>query len=364
VRAASAIGALSAVAAVVACGQRAGGEAARADSIPPAAADGRRQPQVATTAGGVEAIPVNRGTQGMRSTTRWVLSPDRRAILVVEDAVSVEGEALPDGFLYASEATDPVVQIDDVWDVAPSPDWTRLAFGRAFVLRAGERDTVPPDEWRRLEGWLPEDVGERDLHTLRRRLEAHTFPASGMSLMLGLGLTQVIWVDSLGLRRVPALPGPTHSLHGWRVRWTPTGDTLAAGAEPRMVQDDAPPSRWVLVRPRRWALYTDTLGGTTDSTHFARVGWVAGPTIELASPVDLSAQRDIAIDGGTVESRDGIIRVTTRGLGGGALTRVIGPGLALAATAGGRFIAALVPRTDAKEHGMRAYPVVYRVTPK
>jgi hypothetical protein len=285
-------------------------------------------------------------------------------MIVVEDPVSVEAEALPDGFLYANEATGAVVQLDNVWDVAPSHDWTRLAFGRAYVLRAGERDTMPPEEWRRLEARLPEDVAERDAATLRRRLEAHTFHASGMSLMLGLGLTQVIWVDSLGPGRVPAPTGPTHSLHGWRVRWTPTGDTLGAGAAPRMVQDDAPPGRWVLVRPRRWAVYTDTLSVTTDSSRFARVDWVAGPTMELASPVDLTVGGAIAIEGGTIESRTGSIYVTRRGPAGRTEVRVVGPGLALAATANGRFIAALVPRAGAKGSEMRAYPVVYHVSSK
>jgi hypothetical protein len=343
--------------AALACGVGGGRGVASGDST----ATGLRDSSTPGAAS-VETLLVNRGTQGMRSTIRWVLSPDRRAIIVLEDPVSVEAEALPDGFLYANEATGAVVQLDSVWDVAPSPDWTRLAFGRAFVLRGGERDTVPPEEWRRLEAQLPEDVTERDTPTLRRRLEAHTFPASGMSLMLGLGLTQVIWVDSLGPGRVAAPTGPTHSLHGWRVRWTPTGDTLGAGAAPRMVQDDAPPARWVLVRPRRWALYTDTLGGTTDSSRFTRAGWIAGPTMELASPVDLSARRDLAIDGGTVESRDGSIRLRKRGSAGKLDAQVVGPGLALAATASGEFIAALVPRVDAKEYGMRAYPVVYHIS--
>lgn len=312
----------------------------------------------------VETLVVNRGTQGMRSTIRWVLSPDRRAIVVVEDPVSVEGEALPDGFLYASEATRGVVQLDNVWDVAPSPDWTRLAFGRAFLLRAGERDTVPAEEWRRLEAQLPEDVAARETAILRRQLETHTFAASGMSLVLGLGLTQVIWVDSLSAGRVAAPAGPTHTLHGWRVRWTPSGDTLGAGAAPRMVQDDAPPAAWVLVRPRRWALFTDTLDAVADSARFARVGWIVGPTIELASPVDLGARREIAVDGGTVESRDGSIRLTKRGPTARPEVYVVGPGMALAATASARFIAALVPRTGAKEHDMRAYPVVYQVSPR
>jgi hypothetical protein len=288
-----------------------------------------------------------------------MLSPDRRDLLVVEDPVSVEAEALPDGFLYASERTGEVLQLDNVWDVAPSPDWTRLAFGKAYLLRAGERDSMPAEEWRRLEGAMPEDVGGRDSRTLRRQLEAHTFAASGMSLMLGFGLAQVVWVDSLRPRHHL---GPTHSLHGWRVRWTPSGDTLAVGAAPRTVQDDAAPSRWVLVRPRMSAIYTDTLGGTTDSSRFARLVWTEGPTIERGSLVDLSPRGEFPIEGGRVESRDGVIRVTAPGAGGRRETREVGPGLALAATARGRFILALVPRTDATEHEMRAYPVVYHIS--
>jgi hypothetical protein len=352
---------VAALAACIACEAGSGHRTAFSDSTPVT------RPEAAADAGradSVEVLQVNRGTQGMRSTIRWLLSPDRRAIVVVEDAVSVEAEALPDGFLYASETTGAIVQLDDVWDVAPSPDWTRLAFGRAYVLRAGERDTMPSDEWGRLEARLPEDVVARDRGMLRRRLEAHAFPASGMALMLGLGLTQVVWVDSLGPGRMPSPAGPTHSLHGWRVRWTPSGDTLAAGAAPRMVQDDAPPARWVLVRPRRWADHSDTLGVTTDSSRFARIAWTVGPTIELATAVDLSAGRTLAIDGGTVESRDGMIRLTRRDPAAGPMWRAIGPGIPLAATANGRFIAALVPRTSAQEHEMRAYPVVYHVIPR
>jgi hypothetical protein len=145
----------------------------------------------------------------MRATVRWVLSPARRSIVVVEDPVSVEADALPDGFLYGSEATGAIVQMDSVWDVAPSPDWTRIAYGRAFVARAGEGDTVPETEWVRLEARLPEDVAMRDSRSLRRVLQAHAFPASGMVAMLGLGLAQVIWLDKLGAGRNPTATGPT-----------------------------------------------------------------------------------------------------------------------------------------------------------
>ncbi len=340
--------------ALMACAR---GGVERSDSIAVGAAD--TAPAVA--ASGIERWAVNRGTQGMRATVRWTLSLDRRAILVVEDPVSVEAEALPDGFLYASERSAAVVQVDNVWDVAPSPDWSRIAFGRAFVLRAGERDTIPVTEWQRVEAGLPEDVAARDTRTLRRRLESHAFPASGMSLMLGLGLAQVLEVDSLSAGRLATVTAPTHSLHGWRVRWTRGGDTLGVGASPRMVQDDAPPTRWVLVRPRRWAVYTDTLGGTTDSSRFVPVTWTAGPTIELANPVDLPPARQLTVDNGRISVRDGSIRLTRRARSGAEATLDVGPGFPLAATATGRFILALVPRTGAREHEMQAYPVVYQV---
>jgi hypothetical protein len=346
----------------LACGAG-GGQAARSGDSASAATAARTSTKagVATRAPDIETIAVNRGTQGMRATVRWMLSPDRSAILVVEDPVSVEAEALPNGFLYASERTGAIVQLDSVWDVAPSPDWTRLAFGRAFILRAGERDTMPRAEWQRLEGQLPEDVTARDANVLRRRLEAHAFPASGMSLMLGLGLTQVMWVDRLGTGRVTAPTGPTHSLHGWRVRWSRGGDTLAVGAAPRAVQDDAPPARWVLVRPRRWAVYSDTLGVITDSTRFAPVVWTTGATMELGSTVSMATNRPLAIEGGRVEARDGAIRVIQRSSAGETDVRAVGPGVPLAATANGRFIVALVPRANAREHEMRMHTVVYHL---
>jgi hypothetical protein len=292
-----------------------------------------------------------------------MLSPDRRAILVVEDAVSIEADPLPDGFLYASEATGAVVQIDSVWDVAPSPDWTRIAFGRAYVLNARERDTMPPEEWLRLEARLPEDVADRDAGRLRRALEANAFPVSGMALMLGLGLTQVIWVDRLTAGRTVAPVGPTHSLNGWRVRWAPRGDTLGAGAAPTSTYDDAPPSRWVLVRPRLWAVYRDSLDVTTDSTRFVSPNWTQGPTMELASPIDLSPP-SLTIDAGTVAVHEGIIRLTARRPDGRTVVRDVGPGIPLAATASGRYILALVARSQPRSIEMAALPTVYHVLPR
>ncbi|MDQ3950927.1 MAG: hypothetical protein M3282_11360, partial [Gemmatimonadota bacterium] len=313
--------------------------------------------------GGVEVWPVNPGGVGLRVTVRWMLSPDRRAILVVHDPVSVEADPIPDGFLYANEATGAIVRMSSVWDVAPSPDWTRLAYGRAYVLNARERDTMPEEEWRRVEAQLPEDVADRRPGRLRRELEARAFPASSMARMDGLGLTQVIWLDRLGAGRAAAPTGPTHSLYGWRVRWTPNGDTLGVGTVPKSTYDDAPPAHWLLVRARFGASYRDSLGITTDSSRFARLSWVEGPTMELANPVDLTRRQVLAINGGSIDARDDSIRVTTHGRDGRTEVRVVGPGIPLAATASGRFVAALVPGPMAQERpqGMPAQLVVYHI---
>lgn len=141
-----------------------------------------------------------------------------------------------------------------------------------------------------------------------------------------------------------------------------SGDTLAVGVAPRAVQDDAPPAGWVLVRPRRFAVYTDRLGATTDSTRFARVAWLQGPTIEMGSPIDVSSGRALSVEGGTIDARGGWIRLTRRSAAGQTDVRDVGPGIPLAATANGRFILALVPRANAREHEMRAQPVMYHIS--
>ncbi len=86
--------------------------------------------------------------------------------------------------------------------------------------------------------------------------------------------------------------------------------------------------------------------------------------MERGTPLELSAGQPIAIEAGTVDSRDGTIRITTRGPDGRPRVRVVGPGIALAATASGRFIAALVPRAaGAGQSEMGAQTVVYHVPP-
>jgi hypothetical protein len=301
---------------------------------------------------------VNTGPHGMAATTRWLLSPDQRSLIVVEDAVGVEAEPVPDGVLFASEHTGAVVQVNGVWDVTPSPDWSRIAWGRAFVFRSGEADSIPRAEWERFLGWLPEDVTEPTIAAMLRRASAYTFPVSGMSYAKAIALTQVLDVAQLTAGRLAVVEAPAVRLEGWRVRWTPGGDTLAIGAAPRMVQDDADASRWTYVRTRPPRTYRDSAGVAPASRRFAPPAWVTGPTIDVSIAVDMNAERHVPSLAATVHSAGGRIVVERRG----ARTEV-GPGAALAATRDGRFIAALRPKRGAGEFDHKYELVVYELAP-
>src|SRR5687767_8823582 len=95
-----------------------------------------------TTAGTGNAIvtvtPVNKGTHGMRERISWLFSPDKKAVLVVADPISVEADALPNAFFFGDEARAFQVQMDSIWDVAVSPDWKWIGFGRAYTVVHGE----------------------------------------------------------------------------------------------------------------------------------------------------------------------------------------------------------------------------------
>jgi hypothetical protein len=120
---------------VIACGERAEppGRAALPDTTDAAAP------------GPVTAIRVNPGQHGMAAVVRWLRSPDGDGLLVLEDWSSTENEPFYDGFLLASEAAGRTLQVDSVWDVAPSPDWSRVAYGEAIRIMVGESDVIPED---------------------------------------------------------------------------------------------------------------------------------------------------------------------------------------------------------------------------
>jgi hypothetical protein len=65
----------------------------------------------------------------------------------------------------------------------------------------------------------------------------------------------------------------------------------------------------------------------------------------------------------TIQTIRGVITLTEPpGLGSTGAQRVVGAGIALAATAGGRYIVALAPRSKPEPNAPSVEPVVYTVT--
>jgi hypothetical protein len=301
--------------------------------------------QPARTGLAVAVIPVNRGAHGMSSRVRWALSSDRRAVLVVEDPRAVENDPVPNGFVFGREDAVPV-QRDSVWDVAPSPDWRRVAYARAYTTRAGETDSVPPSEWHRLAG----SVG-----LLESIVRKNAFPTSGMVRTFGVARPFVI---------APTVVGDTSAsetsvlpiAEGWRVAWTPDGARLAIGAPPEIIGDDASPTRWRLVDPASGASR-----GVTDAASLAQLQWVEGPNLDMSTAVDMKQRRAFRSGDLDIESEDGWIRVYTRGGGRLRSPHIIGPGIALTATANGQFIVAIAPNPAPKSYDPPNFLVVYHI---
>lgn len=299
----------------------------------------------------VQLHPVNNGTHGMMAELRWTFAEGRRAILVVEDPVSIEADPLPDGFVLADERTHAVMQRDSVWDVAPSPDWQRVAFGRAYVIPVGGRNSAGIGQWMR--------VSQRtnlNVDVVRRG----AFPVSGMSGAVGFAqpVVEALSPDSTNpsaLERQVRTPVPMAG--GWRLRWSRDGRTLAVGLAPtRAVADDAEASAWVAVDAESFA----SRGALQDYVALASLEWTRGPRIELTTTPD-PAPRRLEITGGVVESRGGW--VTVRGAASRGRLRVLGPGTALAATRDGHFVLALAPPVTVREGEPRSRAVVYQLVP-
>jgi hypothetical protein len=290
----------------------------------------------------VEVLAVNKGSQGMASRVRWLLSPNGRALIVVHDPAAVEAEPVPDGFIYASEGDGYVYQRDSVWDVAPSPAWNRIAFGQAFIIRNPEApaDTGAVDPWSVVaeHSGMPVDS-----------VRANAFPVSGMSTTLGYSrpmLLQLDAVDSIS-GQVQPLEAPVYLSGGWRVRWLRDSTLLAIGDAPARAQDDSPPRNWNTI-----ALATAEVQGTTSQSRLVPLDWRLGPTLDISVAIDLQSTRPLRVEGASITSAAGWIRRDGK---------VVGPGVALAATRDGRFIAALAPRPNAQVYEAPLEPVVYRV---
>ncbi|HEX6644296.1 MAG TPA: hypothetical protein VF037_06445 [Gemmatimonadales bacterium] len=304
--------------ALAACGgrdasPRAGADTTVPDSAPP---------------GLVSLIRANEGQRGMMGTVRWVLPSDGSSMLIVEDWSSVENEPFFDGFLFASESTGLVVRVDSVWDAAPSPDWNRVAFGAATLIRGGEADVVPADSFRAAAERLGVSVDEA---------QAEQFPASGMAAMAGLAQVGIVDVATGSQRMLPLLAG-------WRVRWSSDGRTLIVGRGPLRSDDDDPPARWIVADPA-----TGAVAGPAEAGTGVAPEWVMGPTLDMSVEPD-TGRVAITVEGGEVVSDSGRIRL--RG-------HEIGAGVALAATRRGCFIAALVPDSLAGEYDPKHRLAVY-----
>ena len=279
---------------------------------------------------------------GMITRLRWARSPDLTAILVVEDATAIENDPAPNGFVFASETALSSVQMDSVWDAAPAPDWTRVAFGRAYVLRGGGSETLPPEMW----NTLADSIG-MPAAALRRA----AFPASGMSIMFGVAQPGIVRLSpqadsaaEAGGAEPPLRLYPV--LAGWRVGWSADGGQLLAGAAPDVVRDDTPAAAWVAIDPVRG----DEAKPVEDPA-IAPVEWVQGPTLDISIAVDTVSPVVIPLPGAdTVTSRGGWIRLGQK---------IVGPGVALVATREGRYVVALAPNPSAEEYEPKFMAVVY-----
>jgi hypothetical protein len=312
------------------------------------------------------------GSHGMSARVRWLLSPDRRALLLVEDPAAVEAEPVPNGFIYASEDRGALLQVEDVWDVTPSPDWQWLAYGKSYVLRAGGRDTIDAKQWgplaRRfaeLASAAPAGTNGVDAATLEQRferaLQEHSFPVSGMAIVYGTAATHVLELPKL-------LPGaraftdtvPPIRFGGWRIRWTRSGDTLGIGEAPRKANDASGVSHWTLVTPMGDNELSAPVATATDSARFTPIRWSEGPSLDISQAVDYKIPRVVEAGGARIVSRDGTIYLTRAGE---RTERKVGIGLPLAATASGRYIAAIAPRQNAQPNESPSIAVVYEVSP-
>lgn len=303
----------------------------------------------------VTVTPVNRGTAGMAQRVMWAFSPDRKAVLVVADPGGVENEPVANAFFFGDEARGFQTQMDSVWDVQPSPDWKWIGFGRAYTVVGGEGTGTD----------LLVNVARRtsiDTATLR----AGSFASSGMSMSRAVAQPGVIHIpenprqhsaaDSAAPRLFPVA-------RGWRVRWTTDGTTLALGNNPARAEDNEPSQTWAALDPTTGQLH----GSLPGNAKLADVKFTMGPTLDVSLPIDLTQAPPIQIQRGnqsfTILTTRGVITIAEPpSVGATGAQRIVGAGIALAATAGGRYIVALAPKAKSEPGGVAIEPVVYTVT--
>jgi hypothetical protein len=284
---------------------------------------------------------VNYGAHGMAARVRWAFSPDRRAIIVMEDPASVENDPLPNGVFFASEAVLRSVQLDSVWDAAPDPGWQRLAVGRAYLIRDRTSSDSMADSARAAQLAALAD----SLNLSERGLRAAAFPASGMSPLLGWAQPAMVQLDSITEPLASRTRYPVAA--GWRIGWSANGDRILAGKPPAHPRDNTPSSQWISIDPESGN--SQAVSGDPDRS---QVPWIYGPLLDVSVPVRDNATVVIPTGEGTITSRDGWIRLDGR---------MFGPGIALAATAGGHYLVALVPNASAEPGEASDMLVVYTI---
>jgi hypothetical protein len=150
---------------------------------------------------------------------------------------------------------------------------------------------------------------------------------------------------------------------GWRVRWTTDGSTLALGNSPARAIDNEPSQTWAALDPKTGALH----GTLPSNASLDDVKFTGGPTLDRSLPIDMTQSPSIQIQRGkdvyTIQSMRGVITIQDPpGQGSTGAQRVVGAGIALAATAGGRYIIALAPRAKPDPNESPVEAVVYTVT--
>jgi len=197
-------------------------------------------------------------------------------------------------------------------------------------------------------------------------LRAGSFASSGMSMSRAIAQPGVIHIPD-NPRQVAAADSAVPRLfpiaRGWRVRWTTDGTTLALGNSPARATDNESSQTWAALDPTSGALH----GTLPANAKLADVKMTAGPTLDRSLPMDMNQSPPIRIMRGmqpyTILSNRGVITIADPpGVGSTGAQRVVGAGIALAATAGGRYIIALAPRSKPDANEMPFEPVVYTVT--
>ncbi len=304
----------------------------------------------------VTVRPVNRGGRGAISRLRWTMAPGRRAILAVEGVTAIENEPAPDGFVLAGEfeGRPVVVQRDSVWDVTPGPRWERVAYGRAFLIPTGGRDSVSVRRWGAVAGRTNLDIA-----TVQRA----AFNASSMNQLAGFAqpAVEALHPDSVRDGQLQwQVTAPLPVAGGWRVRWSADGRTLAVGlppgstSSPRVPRDDTPPTQWLAVDMRTHLVR----GALPSHVELATVQWTDGPTFDVSVDPPTGAP-PIEVEGGSVRTEDGWVVIRSARTGDEPF--VVGPGVALAATASGRFVLAVAPEAAPRQGAPRVRPVVYQI---